>query len=131
MASGITGIVGFRRQESRGVRYHELRFLMPPTRYQKPVNTMNSRIHLIVRGLVQGVFFRSNAVNEARQLGITGWVRNCEDGASVEIIAEGQKSQLEKLLVWAKKGPDGAVVEDTEHEWLEFKAEFKGFTVKY
>ena len=92
---------------------------------------MNSRIHLIVRGLVQGVFFRSNAVNEARQLGITGWVRNCEDGASVEIIAEGQKSQLEKLLVWAKKGPDGAVVEDTEHEWLEFKAEFKGFTVKY
>ena len=91
---------------------------------------MKGRLHIFVHGLVQGVFFRANTVSIAQQLGLGGWVRNCEDGESVEILAEGEKKQLEKLLEWVKKGPEGALVEKAESKWLEFGNEFKDFKVK-
>ena len=56
----------------------------------------NSRVHLIVKGWVQGVFFRSETQKTANGLGLSGWVRNRKDG-SVEIVAEGPKDQLEKI----------------------------------
>jgi len=55
------------------------------------------RIHLSVRGRVQGVFFRENTYKKAKKLGITGWVRNFPDG-QVEIVAEGEKEKIEKLI---------------------------------
>jgi len=92
---------------------------------------MKSRLHIRIFGDVQGVFFRAGAQDEARRIsGISGWVRNSDDG-SVEVIAEGEKEKLEALLEWCGKGPEGAVVEKTEHEWLGFKDEFRGFKVKY
>ncbi len=88
------------------------------------------RVHLIVRGRVQGVYFRASTRDRARQLGLNGWVRNCPDG-SVEILAEGDKAHLERLVVWCHDGPPGAVVTDLDVEWQEAHGEFAGFVVRH
>jgi len=91
---------------------------------------MKSRIHISVFGDVQGVFFRANTREKAIWLGLTGWARNVRDG-SVEIIAEGEKENLEKLLEWCSHGPAAASVSKVEHEWLENRDEFKDFRIRY
>jgi acylphosphatase len=89
-----------------------------------------TRVHVTVHGRVQGVYFRASARDRARQLSLSGWVRNCADG-SVEIIAEGEKTRLEQLVVWCHGGPPGAVVTDIDVEWQEATREFTGFVVRY
>lgn len=91
---------------------------------------MKSRIHMHIFGDVQGVFFRANAQNEARRLGVVGWVRNVLDG-SVEVLAEGERNDLEKLLEWCSHGPADASVSKIDYEWLDNKDEFNEFRVKY
>lgn len=91
---------------------------------------MLQRVHVIVHGRVQGVYFRASTRDRARQLGLAGWVRNCSDG-SVELIAEGEKAKLEQLVTWCHGGPPGAVVTDLNVEWQEATGEFVGFVVKY
>jgi acylphosphatase len=88
------------------------------------------RVHVTVRGRVQGVYFRASARDRARQLRLAGWVRNCHDG-SVEILAEGDKAHLEQFIVWCHGGPPGAVVTDIDIEWQEATGEFTGFVVRY
>jgi acylphosphatase len=88
------------------------------------------QVHVIVHGRVQGVYFRASARDRARQLSLSGWVRN-RAGGSVEIIAEGEKTRLEQLVVWCHGGPPGAVVTDLEVEWQEAAGEFTGFVVRY
>lgn len=66
-----------------------------------------------VYGLVQGVFFRSHTAREARRLGLTGWVRNMEDG-SVEAIFEGEEYSVERMISWCRRGPPAARVEKIE-----------------
>lgn len=88
------------------------------------------RVNIFVAGLVQGVFFRSQTKNKAEELGLLGWVRNLADGR-VEILAEGEKDKLEKLVNWAKKGPDLARVDGLETNWQEFKGEFEDFEIRY
>jgi len=70
-------------------------------------------IHLIVSGKVQGVFFRATAKDVADEIGITGWVKNAEDG-NVEAMAKGTQEQLQKFIDWCKKGPPKAVVTDVK-----------------
>lgn len=91
---------------------------------------MNARLHVLIHGDVHGVFFRAGTQSEARKLGLVGWVRNVPDGA-VEVMAEGERPALEKLLGWCSHGPAGASVSKTEHEWLEAKGEFRDFRVRY
>ena len=69
--------------------------------------------HYIVRGRVQGVGFRWFVEHEARQLGLSGWVRNNLDGA-VEILAIGSQQQLETLRKKLEKGPRAARVDEVE-----------------
>ena len=69
--------------------------------------------HLIVRGTVQGVFFRSSAAETAGDLGVTGWVRNREDG-SVEMVVEGADDAVDRMVDWAGRGPEQAEVSDVE-----------------
>lgn len=71
------------------------------------------RVHLLVRGRVQGVGFRWFVREEARRLGVAGWVRNRNDGA-VELMAEGEDRALIVLERAARSGPAGAVVEAVE-----------------
>lgn len=68
-------------------------------------------VHLIIKGKVQGVFYRASAKDKALELGIRGWVKNIPDG-HVEILANGNKQDLEKFIEWCSKGPSKAIVDD-------------------
>lgn len=87
------------------------------------------RVHLLITGEVTGVGFRLFTVYMARDLGLTGWVRNLENDR-VEIVAEGSKEKLENLIVWSREGPPLARVEKVDVEWGEVTGEFKGFGVR-
>jgi acylphosphatase len=89
-----------------------------------------ARIHIIVYGDVQGVFFRAGTVSEARKLGLRGWVRNVDDG-SVELVAEGNRTDLQRLLEWCSHGPEGALVSKIVHGWTEETGAFADFSVRY
>ena len=91
---------------------------------------MVERIHVTVRGRVQGVYFRASTRDQARQLRLSGWVRNCADG-SVELIAEGDQEPLTQLVTWCRQGPPGAQVTDVNVEWRQGTGEFTGFSVRY
>lgn len=88
-----------------------------------------ARVHLKINGRVQGVYFRASTVEQARRLGLTGWVMNCAD-SSVEIVAEGTREQLEKLVTWCCSGPPGAQVKKLRTEWENSTNEFQGFFIK-
>lgn len=88
-----------------------------------------ARVHLRIRGRVQGVMFRAEAADTARALGITGYARNRADG-SVEIVAEGRRNDLEAFIAWAHTGPPLAHVLKVDEEWQEFKGEFTNFMVR-
>lgn len=68
-----------------------------------------ARAHLIVKGRVQGVFFRASARRRAGELGLTGWVRNNPDG-TVEAVVEGDVDTVEKFVSWCREGPPNARV---------------------
>jgi len=88
------------------------------------------RVHIFVSGRVQGVFFRSRTLDQAKKLGLFGWVKNTPDGR-VEIVAEGDKEKLEELVDWCRKGPLFAKVEEVEVEWQESTGEFSSFEILY
>jgi acylphosphatase len=91
---------------------------------------MDSRLHAIVHGDVQGVFYRAHTRERAASLGLSGWVRNNPDG-TVEVVAEGPKEKLEDLLAWLRKGPDAAHVERVDAGWTPATGEFKQFRIEY
>lgn len=90
---------------------------------------MSTRIHVFVEGRVQGVGYRYSACAQARALGLSGWVRNCQDGR-VEAVFEGEKNALEGMLAWCREGPRGARVSEVETEWEEGPAEYSGFAIR-
>lgn len=71
------------------------------------------RRRVIVRGRVQGVFFRAECRREAQSLGLAGWVRNRADG-TVEAVFEGDAAEVEAMIAWAGHGPSMALVEGVE-----------------
>lgn len=88
------------------------------------------RAHVLIKGRVQGVFFRAEIRSQAYGLGLTGWVRNRWDG-NVEAFFEGEDQKVRKMITWCHKGPPAAVVEDVEVKWEEYKGEFTSFSVRY
>ncbi len=74
------------------------------------------------------MFFRREISYLARQLSVTGWTRNLRDG-SVEVVAEGEKDSIEKLIQFCRVGPAGARVRYVSIEWDDFKGEFRGFRI--
>jgi acylphosphatase len=86
------------------------------------------RIQLVVRGRVQGVFFRATAQREARQLGLTGWVKNRRDGA-VEMVVEGEEDNVKDFLAWAQHGPTTARVDNVDTRWRSYTGEFEKFQI--
>ncbi|MBE7174113.1 MAG: acylphosphatase [Williamsia sp.] len=84
-------------------------------------------VHLIVKGRVQGVFYRASAKKMADKTGITGKVRNREDG-DVEIWATGTEERLQEFIAWCKEGPSGAQVSAVVPEWLPDQP-FTGFSI--
>jgi acylphosphatase len=71
------------------------------------------RRHAVIHGNVQGVFFRDSTRDQARSHGVSGWVRNREDGA-VEAVLEGPSDAVEQLLHFLKEGPSRADVQSVD-----------------
>lgn len=81
-----------------------------------------------MHGSVQGVFFRVEARDRARSLGLGGWVRNRPDGA-VEAVFEGDDERIESMLAWCGRGPRGAWVDNVDVTWGEPQGE-EGFSIR-
>ncbi len=90
---------------------------------------MSDCIHCCVSGLVQGVFFRAATREQARRLGVTGWVRNLPDGR-VEVLACGDRDRLDALLEWLREGPPHASVSAVDVEWREACEDHPDFEVR-
>jgi acylphosphatase len=88
----------------------------------------NKRVQLIVKGRVQGVFFRASAQREARRLGVTGWVKNRTDG-SIELLAEGEEDAIKEIVSWANHGPTAARVDHVDVRWRGYTGEFFEFAI--
>ena len=88
-----------------------------------------ARLHLVVSGLVQGVFYRQSTADVAGGLGLRGWVRNLADGR-VEVLAEGGREALEALLAACRRGPPAARVADVEVAWSEPQGGLGPFAVR-
>ena len=88
------------------------------------------RVHLKITGRVQGVGFRNSTRRKARELGVSGWVKNLADG-SVEAVLEGEKDKVEDLISWANTGPRLANVKKVEVDRRQPKNDPDGFSIRY
>jgi len=87
-------------------------------------------LHAVVSGRVQGVGYRATTFDEARRLGLSGWVRNRYDG-TVEVLAEGSEAKLRLFLDYLRRGPWGASVTSVAEEWTEAQGAPIPFQVKH
>ncbi|WP_049925828.1 acylphosphatase [Halopiger goleimassiliensis] len=88
-----------------------------------------TRAHVFVSGTVQGVYYRANTRDTARENGVDGWVKNLEDGR-VEAVFEGPKADVEAMIEWCHTGSPAADVEDVAVEYEEPRGE-DGFEIRY
>jgi len=86
------------------------------------------RAHVVVSGMVQGVFFRAETRDRARSLGLGGWVHNRADGA-VEAVFEGDDERVDSMVDWCRRGPSGAQVEQVDTTWAAPEGE-TGFSIR-
>jgi acylphosphatase len=88
------------------------------------------RLHVTVRGRVQGVAFRYYTRRRALELGVYGWVRNMPDG-SVEALLEGEQSAVQAIVEWCRTGPPAARVERIDIREEESDGEFGDFSITF
>jgi acylphosphatase len=88
------------------------------------------RLEVVYKGRVQGVGFRFNVEKVALQCGVTGWVRN-ENNGDVHVVAEGPESALNELLEAVRQSPVGRFVGREQVRWEIFKHEFSDFKIEY
>ena len=88
-------------------------------------------VRAVVRGRVQEVGFRDYVLTRARFLGLSGYVRNLPGGRSLEVVAEGDRGDLEQLLDYLRNGPRLSLVAAVETEWEEPTGAYDGFGVGY
>jgi acylphosphatase len=88
-------------------------------------------LRAIVRGRVQGVGFREFVLTRARFLGLSGYARNLPDDRSLEVVAEGERADLEQLLSYLREGPRLSRVDAVEVDWGEASGAYDGFGVGY
>ena len=94
---------------------------------------MVKSVHLsaIVYGHVQGVYFRYFVQNVSKKLDLTGYVRNLASGDAIEVQAEGEKQQLNKLVEQLKIGPPGSWVKKVEIDWPSYSEQFADFSIRH
>jgi acylphosphatase len=97
----------------------------------EPEQAGRQRLQAVVRGRVQGVNFRQFVWSRAAKLGVTGWVRNGEDGRSVEVDAEGPADALKQLLELLHEGPFSARVDDVQASWSDDPQGYATFEVRF
>jgi len=91
---------------------------------------MLKQLHLLIIGKVQGVGFRYTVREQAQALSLFGWVKNLPSG-QVEILAQGEAGDLNKLLTWVKTSSDFTQIDDVEVEWQSVEEKFSDFTIDY
>lgn len=91
---------------------------------------MDEKVHVLISGRVQGVWFRATTKKKADQLGLTGWVRNTSDGR-VEAVFEGKESLIEQMLDWCHEGPPLAKVKTVDLSKEPATHEFNTFSIRY
>jgi len=89
---------------------------------------MQVRTRVLVAGRVQGVGFRWAVEDEARDAGVTGWVRNLPDGR-VEAVFEGEEESVRRMVGFCRRGPAAARVDDVEMIREEYTGKFDGFFI--
>jgi acylphosphatase len=89
-----------------------------------------ARVHVLIEGRVQGVFFRAYTRDEARARGINGWVRNLPDGR-VEAVMEGDRPALNSMLLWCHQGPPYSYVEKVYTQWQPYQGDLEDFRIRY
>jgi acylphosphatase len=87
-----------------------------------------TRAHVFVSGTVQGVYYRASTRDTAREHGVSGWVRNREDGR-VEAVFEGSEEDVDAMVGWCHEGSPAAQVEDVEVEYGEPEG-IEGFEIR-
>lgn len=92
--------------------------------------TAQARAHVYVSGLVQGVYFRHFTRQEARKLGVNGWVRNLPD-ERVEAVFEGPPAAINYMINWCRQGPPAARVEGVAVTWEPPTGQERGFDERY
>ncbi|HDZ89530.1 MAG: acylphosphatase [Deltaproteobacteria bacterium] len=88
------------------------------------------RVHLIIEGRVQGVWFRESTRREAVSLRVYGWVKNLPDG-TVEALIEGPEDQVKKLVSWCHEGPPSAKVTRVRERPETWQGEFSSFDIAF
>ena len=86
------------------------------------------RVHVFVKGKVQGVYFRQGMKDIAEKKNVTGWVRNLQD-KRVEALLEGKDIDVNSVIVWSYKGPPNAIVDDVEIINENYVGEFLKFEI--
>jgi acylphosphatase len=87
-------------------------------------------VRAIISGRVQGVFFRMETRKAAQRIGVSGWVKNKEDG-TVEALFEGEKERVDSVLKWCRKGPPLSEVEKVSLSREEFTGNYNSFDITY
>ena len=90
----------------------------------------NTKVHAIISGRVQGVFYRLETQNAANRIGVNGWVRNLRDG-TVEAVFEGEKDKVKSIIAWCQNGPQNARVDQVKVNYEDYTGEFSDFKVTY
>ncbi len=88
------------------------------------------RVHLLISGKVQGVFYRSRTKDMADRLNLAGWVRNLDDGR-VEAVFEGSKESVERMISWCKEGSPASDVSHVEIAEEPFEGDRSSFNIRY
>ena len=91
---------------------------------------MIANVHVIISGRVQGVWFRASTKQIAKQLGLTGWVRNTPDGY-VEAVFEGEEHLINKMIEWCHQGPPLSKVKNVEVKNQDPTNEFSDFSIRF
>lgn len=86
------------------------------------------RVHIYVSGKVQGVFFRAETQRTATNHKLTGWVSNMSDGR-VEVLLEGEDTDVDKMIAWCKTGPTASRVDHVEFIEEPYMGNLRGFNI--
>jgi len=90
----------------------------------------NIRVRLIIKGRVQGVWFRDSTRREALKFGVSGWVKNRSDG-HVEALLEGPEDRVKQLMVWCHHGPPNASVSGVDETQEAWQGTYDSFDIVY
>ena len=88
------------------------------------------RKHVLIKGRVQGVWFRVSTQEQALANNVTGWVKNTH-GGNVEALFEGEGTDVERVIQWCHVGPPGSHVKTVEVDTEIYTGEFGTFSITY